>query len=70
MGVMTGGTVLNDPFAGPVGNALAVGTAHPIFFLSEMALTAELVAVIHVHFHAPFGFQKISFILFMARITG
>ena len=55
MGIVTGSAVFDHPLAGPIGNALTVGTTHPIFFLSEMALTAHLVAVIHVHFHALFG---------------
>ena len=70
VGIVTGRTVFDDPFACPVGDAFAVGTAHPIFFLSEMALAAHLVAVIHIHFHAPFGYQKITLILFVTGKTG
>ena len=53
-----------------MGDALAVGTTHPVFFLPEVALTAHLVAVIHIDFCALFGYQKIVFIFFMAGITG
>ena len=56
MGIVTGRTVLNDPFARPVGQALAVGAAGPVFFLSEMALAAQLIAVIHINFDTCFGF--------------
>jgi hypothetical protein len=47
-----------------------MGTSHPIFVLSEMALTAELVAVIHIYFDTIFGHQKIALILFMTGETG
>jgi hypothetical protein len=47
-----------------------MGTSHPIFVLSEMALTAELVAVIHIYFVVLFGHQKIALILFMTGETG
>ncbi len=70
MGIVTGGAVLNHPLAGPIGDALAVGTTHPIFFLPEMALTAHLIAVIHVYFHALFGHQKITLIFVVTGITG
>ena len=59
---MTTGAVFNHPLAGPEGDALAVGATHPVFFLSEMALAAHLVAVIDVYFHALFGYQKITLI--------
>ena len=67
---MTAGTVFNHPSAGPVRDALAVGTANPVFFLPEVALTAQLVAVIHIHFHAIFGFQKITLFFAVAAETG
>ena len=67
---MTGDTALDDPLAGPVGNALAVGTARPVFFLSEMALAAQLVAVIHIHSDTRLGFQRIALLLVMTRKTG
>ena len=70
MGVVTSGAVFNHPLAGPIGDAFAVGTTHPIFFLSEMALAAQLVRVIHVHFHALFGYQKITLIFVVTGITG
>jgi hypothetical protein len=70
MRIVTGGAVFNHPLAGPVGNALAMSTTHPIFFLSEMALAAQLVGVIHVHFHALFGHQKIALIFVVTGITG
>jgi hypothetical protein len=47
-----------------------MGTSHPIFVLSEMALTAELVAVIHIYFDTIFGHQKITLILLMTGETG
>ena len=67
---MAGRAVLHDPFAGPIGDTLAVGTADPVFFLPEMTLSAHLVAVIHVYFRSGFGHQKITLILFMTGITG
>ena len=66
---MTGGTVCDDPRSGPVRQALAVGTAHPVFFLSEMALPAHLVGVIHIHFDALFGYQKITIFFVVTGIT-
>jgi hypothetical protein len=62
MGIVTKCTVFDDPFASPVGGSLAVCAAHPIFFLSEMALTAHLVAVIHVQFQSLFSHQEITLI--------
>ena len=53
---MTKRTIADDPLADPVGDALAVGTAHPIFFLSEVALAAHLIAVIHINFQTGFGY--------------
>ncbi len=67
---MTGRTGSDDPLASPVGDAFAMGTSHPIFVLSEMALSADLVAVIHIYFDALFGHQKIALILFMTGETG
>jgi hypothetical protein len=67
---VTGRTGSDDPLASPVGDAFAMGTSHPIFVLSEMALTAELVAVIHIYFLVLFGQQKITLILFMTGETG
>jgi hypothetical protein len=70
MGIVTGGAVFNHPLAGPVGDAFAVSTTHPIFFLSEMALTAHLVAVVHIGFHALFGYQKITLIFVVTGKAG
>jgi hypothetical protein len=70
MGVMASGAVFNHSLAGPVRDAFAVGTTHPVFFLPEVALTAHLVAVIHIDFRALFGYQKITFIFFVTGITG
>ncbi len=56
MGIVTGGAVFNHPLAGPEGDAFAVSAAHPILLLPEMALTAHLVAVVHIDFHALFGY--------------
>jgi hypothetical protein len=70
MGIMTRRAVLHNPRAGPVGEALAVSTAHPIFMLSEMALSAHPVTVIHIHFQSFFGHQIIAFIFVMAGKTG
>ena len=67
---MTAGAVFNHPLAGPVGDALAVGATHPVFFLPEVALAAHLVAVVHIDFRALFGYQKITLILFMTGIAG
>ena len=70
MGIVTGHTVFNDPPAGPVIDALAVGAAYPIFFLSEMALTAHLVAVIQINLHTFFSQQKVALIFIMTGKTG
>ena len=70
MGIMTTSAVFNHPLAGPVGDAFAVGTTHPVFFLPEVALAAHLVAVIHIDFRTLFGYQKITLIFFMTGITG
>ena len=70
MGIVTTGAVFNHALAGPVGDALAVGTTHPVYFLSEVTLAAHLVAVIHIDFRALFGYQKIPLIFFVAGITG
>ena len=70
MRIVTGHTVFDDPLAGPVGDTLAVGTADPVFFLSEMTLRAQLVAVVHIHIDTRFGFQKITFLPIMTRKTG
>jgi hypothetical protein len=67
---MTRRTGLDHPRACPVGDSLAVRTAHPIFFLSEVALTAHLIAVIHICFRSFFGHQKIAVILFVTGIAG
>jgi hypothetical protein len=53
---VTTGAVFNHPPAGPVGDALAVGTTHPVFFLPEVTLAAHLVTVIHIDFRALFGY--------------
>ncbi len=47
-----------------------MGTAHPVFFLPEMALAAHLVTVIHIYFRSGFGHQKITLLLVMTRIAG
>jgi hypothetical protein len=60
----------DDPLAGPVGDAFTMGTSYPIVVLSEMALTAELVAVIHIYFLALFAHQKIALILLVTGETG
>lgn len=70
MGIVTRRAVPDDALAGPVGDALAVGTAHPVFFLPEMALAAHLVTVIHIDFRTLLGHQKITLILFVTCKTG
>jgi len=45
-------------------------TADPILFLSEMALPAQLVTVIHVHFCTFFSNQNIPVVLVVTRKTG
>jgi hypothetical protein len=70
VGIVTGGAVFNHPLTGPIGDALAVGTTHPIPFLPEMALSAHLVAVVHIDFHALFGYQKITLIFIVTGKTG
>ena len=70
MGIVTTGAVFNYPRAGPERNAFAMGTAHPIFFLPEVALAAHLVAVVHIDFRALFGDQKITLIFLVAGIAG
>ena len=66
---MTAGTVFNYPLASPVRDSLAVGAAHPVFFLPEVALTAQLIAVIHIHLHALFGLQKVTLFFVVAAKT-
>ena len=66
---MTGCTVFDDPSTRPVSQALAVGSAHPVFFLSEMALAAQLVAVIHVDPGSLFNHEEIALVFFMAGKT-
>ena len=56
MGVMTAGAIFDHPLAGPVRDAFAVSATYPIFFLPEVALTAHLVAVIHIDFGALFRY--------------
>jgi len=70
MGIVTAGAVFNHPLAGPVRDALAVGTTDPVFFLPEVALSAELIGMIHIHFHALFGLQKIAFRFVVTAVTG
>ena len=70
MGIVTGGAIFNDPPAGPVADAFAVCAANPVFFLSEMALSAQFVAVVHIHFDARFGYQRIPIVLFVTGKTG
>jgi hypothetical protein len=70
MRIVAGCTVFDDPPTRPVGDTFAVGSAGPIFFLSEMALAAHLIAVIHIYFRTLFGYQKIPLIFFVACITG
>jgi hypothetical protein len=67
--IVTRRTVFNDPLACPVRDALTVGTAHPIFLLSEMTLSTHLVYVIHINLCTFFGHQKITLIFFMAGKT-
>ena len=45
---MTTGTISHHPFSSPICIAFAVGAAQPIPFLTKMALTAELVAMIKI----------------------
>jgi hypothetical protein len=70
MGVVTTSAVFNHSLAGPVRDALAMGTTHPVFFLPEMALAAHLVTVIHIDFRALFGCQKITPIFFVTGKAG
>ena len=68
MGVVTRGAVHYDPLTGPVRDTLAVGATYPILFLSEMALTTHLIAVINIDYPL-FSNQKVTLILFMAGET-
>ena len=70
MGIVAECTVCDDPFAGPMGDTLAVRAAHPILFLSKMTPAAKLVRVVHIDFQTRFRFQKITRVLFMACKTG
>ena len=47
-----------------------MGTTHPVFALSEMALSAHPEAVIHIDDHTRFGYEEITIILIMTRKTG
>jgi hypothetical protein len=70
MGIVTSGAIFDHPLTGPVGDAFTVGATYPVFFMPEVALTAHLVAVIHIDFGALFGYQEITLIFVMAGITG
>ena len=70
MGIVAGSTIFNDPLTGPVRDSLAVGATDPIFFLPEMALTAHLVAVVHINLGARLGDEVIARILFMTGVAG
>ena len=67
MGVVAGGAGFNHPLACPVLDTLAVGAAHPVFFLPKVALAAQFIAVIHVHNLPRLGDQGIAF---FAIVTG
>ncbi len=62
--------VLYHAFARPEGYPFAVGPADPVGLLPEMAMTAELVAVIKVYVYAFFRHQDIPLIFFVARVAG
>ena len=70
MGVVAGRAIFDYPPARPVGNAFAVCAANPVFFLPEMALSAQFIAVVHIHFDARFGYQKIPIVLFVTGKAG
>jgi hypothetical protein len=67
---MTTGAVFNHALSGPIGDAFTMGTPYPVFLLPEVALTAHLIAVIHIDLGALFGDQKISFFFVVTGITG
>ena len=69
MRIVAAGAVFDHPLAGPVRDALAMGTTHPVFFLSEVALATHLVAMIHIDFRTLFGYQKVALIFFVTGIT-
>jgi len=58
------------PFTGPVGNPFAMCPAKPVPLLPEVALPAELIAVIEVDFPALLIFQIIPFLGMMTINTG
>ncbi len=66
---MTGGTTGDDPLARPVRDPFAMSTTNPVAFLSEVALAAELVTVVHVHPGSLFNHEKITLIFFMTGKT-
>ena len=70
MGVVAGRAIFDDPSTRPVGNTLAVCAANPVFFLSEMALSAQFVAVVHIHLDARFGYQRIPVVFFVTGKAG
>ena len=67
MGVVAFSTAPDDPVAIPVGVALAVGTADPIFFLPKMTLSAELVSVVEIDLVTTFQSEEVTFLL---MVTG
>ncbi len=67
---MTGRAVFDDALARPVGDPLAVGAPDPVDLLSEVALAAYLVGVIHRRLDALFRFQQVPIALFVACKTG
>jgi len=66
---MTSRAVSDDAFTRPVRVSLAMGTANPVAFLPEVALAAQLVAVIHVHSRSLFNHEDITLIFFMTGKT-
>ena len=59
MRIVAGGAVVDHPLSRPVEHSFAMGTAQPVTLLAEMALAAELVAVVKIDLPAFLVFQEI-----------
>ena len=70
MGIVAFSTAPDDPFAIPVGVALAMGTADPIFFLPKVTLSAELIGVVEIDLVTTFQGEEVTFLLVVAGGTG
>jgi len=69
MGVVARGAILDDPLARPMSDTLTMGATGPVLFLSEVTLSAHLVAMVHVDFSTRFGYQEVACVFFMTGVA-